>query len=79
MSFVVIRISLGYAFHGLEIGQHAGAVIDFVKVGIERRQRIDEIALALGLRADRLALLDRCKAQRKVADGRRRVRIVEEA
>ena len=79
LGFVVIRISLRHAFHGLEVGEHAGAMIDFVKVGIERGHRIDEIALALSLRADRLTLLDRRKAKRKVADRWRRVRIVEEA
>ena len=79
LRFVVIRISLRHAFHGLEIGEHAGAMIDFVIVGIERGHRIDEIALALRLRADRLALLDRRKAKRKIADRRRRVRIVEKA
>src|SRR5262249_43763450 len=73
------RISLRYALHGLEIGEHAGAMIELVEVGVERGHRIDEIALALRLRADRLALLDRCEAERKVADGRRRVRIVEKA
>src|SRR5258706_4500050 len=54
-------------------------MIDFVEVGIERGQRIDEITLALSLRADRLALLDCRKAERKIADGRRRMRIVQEA
>src|SRR5437667_8903148 len=79
LRFVVIRISLRHAFHGLEVGEHAGAMVDFVEVGIEGGHRIDEIALALRLRADRLALLDRREAERKVADGRRRVRIVEKA
>src|SRR5262249_55764149 len=59
--------------------KHAGAMIDLVKVGIERGQRIDEIALALSLCADRLALLDRRKAKRKIADRWRGVRIVEQA
>src|SRR5262249_56907167 len=68
-----------HAFHSLEVGKYAGAMIDVVEVGIERGHRIDEIALALRLRADRLALLDRRKAERKVAHRRRRVRIVEEA
>jgi len=54
-------------------------MIDLVEVGVERGHRADEIALALRLRADRLALLDRREAERKVADGRRRVRIVEKA
>src|SRR5262249_46946619 len=79
LRFVVLRIGLRHAFHGLEVGEYAAAMIDFVEVGIERGHRIDEIALALRLRADRLALLDRRKAERKVAHRRRRVRIVEEA
>src|SRR6516164_1061873 len=79
LGFVVLRIALRHAFHGLEVGKYAGAVIDFIEVGIERGHRIDEITLALSLRADRLALLDGRKAKRKVADGRRRVRIIEKA
>ena len=79
LGFVVIRISLRHPFHGLEVGEHAAAMINLVVVGIERGHRIDEIALALRLRANRLALLDRCKAKRKVVDRRRGVRIVEKA
>src|SRR5262249_53027258 len=79
LRFIVIRIGLRHALHGLEVGKHAGAMIDLVKVGIERGQRIDEIALALSLCADRLALLDRRKAKRKIADRWRGVRIVEQA
>ena len=79
LGFVVVRIGLRHAFHGLEIGEHAGAMIDFVVVGIERGHRVDEVALALRLGADRLALLDRRQPERKVADRRRRVRIVEQA
>jgi hypothetical protein len=73
LGLVVIRISLRHAFHGLKVREHAGAMINFVKVGIERGQRIDEIALALRLRADRLGLVDRRQSERKVADGRRRL------
>jgi len=54
--------------HGLEIGKHAGAMIDLVKVGVERGHRIDEITLALALCGDRLGLLDCRKAKRKIAD-----------
>jgi hypothetical protein len=44
LGFVVVRISLRHAFHGFEIREHAGAMIDFVEVGMERGHRIDEIA-----------------------------------
>jgi hypothetical protein len=54
-------------------------MVDFVVVGIEGGHRIDEIALALRLCTDRLGLLYRRKAEWKVADRRRRVRIVEKA
>src|SRR6202030_2948732 len=77
LRFVVTRISLRHAFHGLELGEPAGAMVDFVEVGIERGHRIDEVALALRLRADCLALLDRREAEQKVTEGRRRVRMVE--
>ena len=30
LRFVVVRIGLRHAFHGLEIGEHAGAMIDLV-------------------------------------------------
>src|SRR5512139_895394 len=79
LGFVVIRISLRNAFHGLEVSEHAGAMIDFVIIGIKRGHRVDEITLALGLGASRLALLDRRKAKGKIANRRRRMRIVEEA
>src|ERR671929_305273 len=52
-------------------------MIDLIEIGVERGHRIDEIALALGFGADCLCLLDRGKAERKVADRRRRVRVVE--
>src|SRR5262249_14748833 len=76
---VVLWVRLRPAFPGFEVGEEAAAMIDFFGGGIERGHLIDENALALRLRADRLALLDGRKAKRKVADGRRRVRIVEKA
>jgi hypothetical protein len=79
LGFVVVRITLRHAFHGLEIGEDAGAMVDFVIIRIERRQRIDEVALAWSLRADRLGLLDCRNAKWQVFDGRRRMWIVEEA
>ena len=53
-------------------------MIDLIEIGVERGHRIDEIALALGFGAHRLCLPDRRKAERKVADRRRCVRVIEE-
>ena len=52
---------------------------DLVVIGIEHRQRVDEIALAFGLGADRLRLLDGGKPEREIGGGRRVMRVVEQA
>ena len=79
LRLVVVRIGLRHVFHCFEIGQHAAAMIDLVEVGVERRHRVDEVALTLRLRTDCLAFLDRRQPERQVGDRRRRVRIVEQA
>src|SRR6202035_4420615 len=63
----------------LEIFLQAYAVLDLVVVGVEQRQRIDEVALALALGADRLRLLDGGERRREVRLRRLAVRIVPQA
>jgi hypothetical protein len=64
LRFVVGGIFLRQSLHRLEIGLHAGAMIDLVVVGVEHHERVDVVALALGLGAERLALLDRRERER---------------
>jgi hypothetical protein len=63
----------------LQIGLHPRAMRDLVVIGIEHQERIDKIALAFGLGADRLPLLDGVEAQREIGRGRRVMRVVEQA
>src|SRR5262245_33855894 len=79
LSLIVTWIRLRHCLHRFEIRKYAGAMIDFVVIGIEGGHRIDEIALALRLGADRLALLDRRKPKREVPHWRRGVRVIEKA
>ena len=75
LSLVVVRIALRQLLHGLGIGLNAGAVIDFVVVGVHDRKRVDVVALALRLGADALSLGDRGGAFGEILRGRRDVRI----
>ena len=59
LRLVIVGIALRQLFHGLGIGLNAGAVIDFIVVGVHDREGIDVVALALGLGADALSLGDR--------------------
>ena len=52
LRFVIVRIALCQLFHGLGVGLHARAVIDLVVVGIHGAERVEVVALALGLGAD---------------------------
>ena len=78
LRFVVVGIALRQRLHRLEIGLHAGAMIDLVVVGVEDEERVDEIALARRLGADGLCLLQRGEAGGEIFRRRRGVRVVEE-
>jgi len=54
-------------------------VVDLVVVGIEGEKRIDVVAFALGLGAERLALLQRGQPERKALGRRWGVRVVKQA
>src|SRR5690348_11511730 len=62
LRFVVIWIALRQLFHLLEVSQYTCAMIKPVVIGVHGAERVDVVALALGLGADRLALLDRSRA-----------------
>ena len=78
LGFVVIGIFRGQRLHRLQIGLHARLVRGLVEVDIHHRQRVDVVALALRPGADRLRLLDRGKAGRKIWCRHRAVRVVEQ-
>ena len=75
LRFVVVRIALRQLLHGLGIGLHARAVIDLFVVGVHGAERVEVVALALGLGADALSLRDRGGAVGEVLGGRRDVGI----
>jgi hypothetical protein len=75
LRFVIIGITLRQRFHGLDVGLHAGAVIDLVVVGIHGAERIEIVALALGLGADDFRLGQRRGTFGKVLGRRRDVGI----
>ena len=79
LRFVVGRIALRQRLHRLQIRLHPRAMGDLVVIGIEHQQRIDEIALAVGLGADRLRLLNGGQTERQIGCRRRGVRVVEQA
>jgi hypothetical protein len=79
LRFVIVWVALRQLFHRLEVGQHAGAMVDLVVVGVHRVERFDIVALARRLRAQGFALCKRGSALREVFDGRGDVRIVEQA
>src|SRR3954465_8511991 len=62
LRLVVLRIALRERFHRLQEGLNARAVFNLVVIGIEEGERVDVVALALGLRAEGLAGFDRCRA-----------------
>ena len=58
LRLVVVGIALRQRLHRLGISQKARAVVDLFVVGVHGRERVHVVALALGLGADGLALLD---------------------
>ena len=54
LRLVVVRIALRQLLHGLGIGLNARAVVDLLIVGVHDGERIEIVALALGLGADAL-------------------------
>jgi hypothetical protein len=78
LRFVVLGIARRQGFHRQEIGLHAGAVIDLVVIDVHDGERVDIVALALRLGADRLGLFDGCKPEREIGSRRRCMRIVEQ-
>src|SRR5712671_6742910 len=79
LRLVVVWIALRQLFHGLRIGQNAGAVIDLFVVGVHDRKRVQIIALALRLGTDALSLGDRGSAFGEILRRRRAVRIQQQA
>src|SRR5882724_7255263 len=75
LRFVIVGIAQCQLFHGLGVSLHARTVIDLVILGIHGAQRVEVVALALGLGADALSLCDHGSAFGKVLRGRRRVGI----
>ena len=75
LRLVVVGIALRQLLHGLRIGLKAGAVVDFLIVGVHDGKRVQIVALALRLGADALSLCDRGSALGEVLRGRRGVRI----
>ena len=59
LRFVIIWITLRELFHGLGVSLHARAVIDLVVIGVHGAERIDVVALPLGLGADGFCLRQR--------------------
>ena len=64
----------------LRVAERADAldVAELVVIGIHQHQRVDVVALALGLGADRLGLLDGREAGREVGPRDRVMRVVEQ-
>src|SRR6266404_5667945 len=56
LRFVIVGIALCQLFHGLGVSLHARTVIDFFVVGVHGADRIEVVALALGLGAGGLCL-----------------------
>jgi len=79
LRLVVVRIAPRQLFHRLGIGLGAGEMTELVVADINDGQRVDVIALALGLGADTLCFCDDGGALREVLCGRRDVRIPQEA
>ena len=79
LRLVIVRIALRQLLHRLQIGLYAGAMVDFVVIGVEDEEGVDVIALALRLCRKRLSFLKGGKAEREVGRGRRAVRIVQQA
>ena len=52
LRLVVVRIPLGQLLHRLRVGLNAGAMIDFVVIGVHHRKRVDVVTFALGPGAD---------------------------
>ena len=79
LRLVIVGITLRQLLHRLGIGQKAGAVIDLLIVGIHRAERVDIIALPLGLGTDGLALRNYERAFGKILRGRCSVWIPQQA
>src|SRR5712664_5029018 len=75
LGLVVVGIALCQLFHGLGVSLHARTVIDLVVVGVHGAERVEVVALALGLGADAFSLGDRGSALGEILGGRRRVGI----
>ena len=79
LRLVVVRILLRELFHGPRISLKAGAVIDFLVVGVHDRKRVEIVALPSRFRADALSLCNHGSALDEVFRGRRGVRIQQQA
>jgi hypothetical protein len=79
LRFVVVRIARGQRFHGLGVGQQAGAMIDLVVVGVHGAQCREVVALALGLGADAFRFFQRGRTLGEVLRRRCGMRIPQQA
>src|SRR4029077_5375453 len=68
----VVRIFLRELFHRALVGQTAGGLIDLVEILVVDVDRRDPVAFALGLGADRLALLHPLQAVLQSGGGERK-------
>jgi len=72
-------VPLRHFVHRLEIGRDAGAMVDLIVVGVEHRERVDQIPLTLALCPNGFALLERGKTLGEVFRRREGERVVEQA
>jgi hypothetical protein len=78
LRFVVLGIARHQGFHRQEIGLQAGAVVDLIVIDVHDGKRVDIVALALRLGADRLGLFDGRKPEREIGCRRHRERIAQQ-
>jgi hypothetical protein len=79
LRFVVIRIARSQRFHGLGVGQQAGAVIDLFVIGVHGAQCREVVALALRLGADAFRFLQRSSTLGEVLHRRHAMGIPQQA
>src|SRR6266576_6935202 len=79
LRLIVVWIALSQLLHGFRIGLNAGAMVDFLVVGIHDPERVQIVTLALSLRADALSFRYHRSAVGEILDGRRGVGIPQQA
>ena len=69
LRLVLLGIARRQGFHRQEIGLNAEVVIDLVVFDVHDGKRVDVVALALRLGADRLGLFDGREPEREIGAG----------